>query len=170
MSNEKYNFKFNNTTFKINLKIDDKILKNDDTEKKNNQNNDNNMLNSFFKLLMNNPTAFLNNPEFKKEFNNLLSNFEKSYYKTVNDNEEQNSFDKMLENDIKVQKNNISSNKEQNKEQQDDNNKDILHFGLIANEDKCISNESNTKMNIYSLNDIKQLIDENKYVLNDIYI
>ena len=36
------------------------------------------MLNTLFKLIINTPKAFLNNPEFKKEFNNVFTEFEKA--------------------------------------------------------------------------------------------
>lgn len=133
MSSDKYNIKFNNTTFKINLKLDDK----------NNSETDNTMLSSFFKLLMNNPKAFLNNPEFKKEFNNFITEFEEASRK-------------------------IEETKETKLSNLEDN--DSLHYNILANDYKCILNSIDDNTDLHSINDVKKLIDDNKHILNDIYM
>ena len=166
MSQEKVNIKLNNTTFKINLKIDDKLLKNKSNSSID-QPEDNQMLNSLFKLIMNNPKAFLNNPQFKKEFNKVFTEIERAAREAENNN---------LNDDIQIQKNNSSKasssinlyDTEKKLKSEFTKYKDSLHFDLIANEDKCKTIEKDNKL--YSINDIKKLIDDNKYVLNDIYI
>ena len=172
MSQDKINITFNNNTFKINLKIDDKLLKNiSSLTNEHSDSNDNQMLCSFFKLLIDNPKAFFNNPEFKKEFNKVFTKIEKAALEA-----KKNTFKDNQDNDIQNQESNSSTTEQKTINLYDTEKKlkleslddDPLHFNIIANEDKCKQIEETTKL--YTINDVKKLIDNNKYVLNDIYI
>ena len=152
MSSDKYNIKFNNTTFKINLKLDDK----NNSIKNTNSETDNTMLNSFFKLLMNNPKAFLNNPEFKKEFNNFITEIEEASRK-------------IEETKIKNQPDNIQfvQTNETKLSNLEDNDS---FYNILANDYKCILHNIDDNTDLHSINDVKKLIDDNKHILNDIYM